>query len=415
MYSLSKSKRVFIIGKVWPEPNSSAAGSRMVQIIELFKLYKWEVYFGTAAGDSEFSVKLDELDVKVIKIKLNNESFDTLVSDLNPDAVVFDRFMTEEQFGWRVAEQCPSAIRILDTEDLHALRFGRHKALKENRLFTNSDLLTDYSKREIASIYRCDLSFIISYVEMDILTSFFKVDTSIIHFSPFMLDTINKREIESLPIFEERINFISIGNFLHEPNWDAVLYLKKTIWPKIKAELPEAELFIYGSYPTQKVFELNNSKEGFIIKGRAEDSKKVMSLAKVCLAPLRFGAGLKGKLIESMQCGTPSVTTTIGAEGMHGTLAWNGVITDDPHDFAKSAVELYSNKKLWINANEQSFNLINQLYPKGKIGSHLMDRINKIEGNLVEHRNKNFIGQMLLHHTVSSTKYMSKWIEEKNK
>ena len=73
---------------------------------------------------------------------------------------MFDRFMVEEQFGWRVAEQCPNALRILDTEDLHCLRKGREKAIKDQALFDKSYLFNDISKREIASIYRCDLSLL---------------------------------------------------------------------------------------------------------------------------------------------------------------------------------------------------------------------------------------------------------------
>ena len=412
---MSKSKSVLIIGKVWPEPNSSAAGSRMVQLIELFNRYNWKVYFGTAAAISEYSTDLEELKTEVVPIELNKDSFNEFISDLNPDAVIFDRFMTEEQFGWRVAEFCPSAIRILDTEDLHSLRMGRQKALKEERSFKNSDLISVHSKREIASIYRCDLSLIISEFEMEILGSVFKVDKSLFHYSSFMLDPIEDIEIELLPEFEDRLHFISIGNFLHEPNWATVLHLKKTIWPKIKAKLQEAELHIYGAYPTQKVFELNSSKEGFIIKGRASNSKEVMSSARICLAPIRFGAGLKGKLIESMQCGTPNITSSIGAEGMQGNLEWNGVITDNPDDFAKSAVELYTNKEKWISAQNYGFDLVNRLYPKKKIGDQLMTKIETIKLGLNLHREQNFTGQMLLHHTISGTKYMSKWIEEKNK
>jgi hypothetical protein len=84
--------------------------------------------------------------------------------------------MIEEQFGWRVAENCPKAIRLLDTEDLHCLRTARQKAFKENRAFALNDLLSEeVAKREIASILRCDLSFIISEFEMTILKEVFKL------------------------------------------------------------------------------------------------------------------------------------------------------------------------------------------------------------------------------------------------
>ena len=97
---------------------------------------------------------------------MNSSSFDEFICQLNPTIVVFDRFMIEEQFGWRVAENCPDAIRMLDAEDLHSLRNSRQLALKTNADFQLESLLeNDIAKREIASILRCDISLIISSFE----------------------------------------------------------------------------------------------------------------------------------------------------------------------------------------------------------------------------------------------------------
>jgi len=182
--------------------------------------------------------------------------------------------MTEEQFGWRVAEQCPGALRILDTEDLHCLRVGRQLALKEERQFKNNDLISDHAKREIASIYRCDLSLIISPIEMGNLRDFFRVDTSLLHYLPFMLESIINEEKNKWLPYEERKHFISIGNFLHEPNWDAVRYLKEEIWSKIRYKLPDAELHIYGAYSSDKFF-------NYIIQMKELKSKKSRSSYKM--------------------------------------------------------------------------------------------------------------------------------------
>ncbi|MFT6211545.1 MAG: hypothetical protein ACJATE_002182, partial [Bacteroidia bacterium] len=182
---------LLIIGTVFPEPNSSAAGGRMLQLIELFQQQGWEITFASAAAESEFAVNLSAIGVKQVSIQLNSSSFDGFVKELNPQMVLFDRFMTEEQFGWRVADNCPNALRVLDTEDLHCLRHARHQALKENREFSHSDLLNDHAKREIASIYRCDVSLIISEYEMELLKAIFKVDEVLLHYLPFMLESIN--------------------------------------------------------------------------------------------------------------------------------------------------------------------------------------------------------------------------------
>ncbi len=409
-------KKLLIIGFVWPEPNSSAAGGRMLQLISIFKEANFTITFASPALDSDFMVDLSGYGVEKKSIELNNSSFDDFIIELNPEVVLFDRFMIEEQFGWRVAENCPKALRLLDTEDLHCLRIARQKAFKENRTFQLNDLLSEeVAKREIASILRCDLSFIISEFEMTILKEVFKIDSRVLHYLPFLADKMSEKELGKLPSFENRKNFIFIGNFLHEPNWNTVQYLKETIWPLLKKQFPEAILEVYGAYPSQKVLQLHQPKNGFYSMGRALDATEVVKNARVVLAPIRFGAGLKGKLLEAMQCGTPSVTTTIGSEAMHADLPWNGFITDDIQQFAKNSILLYQDENLWKQAQINGIAIVNQCYQKKQFASALIENVNSLMINLESHRLHNFMGSVLQHHTLKSTKYMAKWIEAKNK
>lgn len=408
-------QHVLIIGKVWPEPKSSAAGIRTLQLLELFLARGWKVSFASAAGESEYSIDIEGMGIQKFTIQLNDSSFDDFIKAQQPTIVIFDRFTLEEQFGWRVAEFCPDALRIIDTIDLHCLRLARYQVLKEKRVFTVVDLFSDTAKREIASIYRCDLAIMISDYEMEVLQNYFKIEKDLLHYTPFLFDAVSELEIAELPNFSERTNFVTIGNFLHEPNWDTTLYLKQDIWPLIRKQLPKAELHIYGAYPSHKVFQLHNSKEGFLIKGRAESAEKIMRQAKVCLAPLRFGAGIKGKLTDAMQFGTPSVTTDIGAEAMHGNLDWNGFIKNNPQEFADAAVKLYTDEVVWQQAQQNGFKIIADFFSKEKHADNLLQAIISTQNNLNRHRQNNFIGSMLMHHTALGTKYMSMWIEAKNK
>jgi hypothetical protein len=409
-------QQVLFIGSVWPEPASSAGGSRTVQLMELFISQGWQLTFASTAATSEHAIDFSKWPVSKVSIQLNDSGFDDFISQLQPTIVVFDKFMIEEQFGWRVAQHCPKALRILDTIDLHCLRTARQKALKEKRDFEQSDLLKEeMAKREIASILRSDISLIISDVEMELLENLFHVDPVLLHYVPFLLDPVTDEVKKNWLDFEARAHFITIGNFLHEPNWNAVLYLKQEIWPFIRKELPGVALHVYGAYGTQKIEALHAPQEGFLIKGRAEDARAVVSKARICVAPLRFGAGIKGKLAEAMQCGTPSVTTDIGAEGMHGKLKWSGSVVNEATAFAKAAVQLYTNKILWNSSQEQGAVIINECYAKKELGKQLLKRILEVKHSLELHRLKNFTGAMLMHHTLSSTKYLSKWIEEKNR
>jgi glycosyltransferase involved in cell wall biosynthesis len=408
-----KNKTLLIIGLVWPEPKSSAAGTRMLQLIELFQKQGFSVVFASAAQESDFSYDLKSIGVTTQKIVLNSNTFDDFIKELNPEMVLFDRFVIEEQFGSRVYENCPNALRILDTEDLHCLRLTRQNAVKKNIEFQLSDLLTsEIAKREIASILRCDLSLIISEFEMKILIETFKINPDLLHYLPLFYGFTAENLILS---FHQKKDFVFIGNFLHEPNWDAVKQLKEKIWPEIRKELPDAIMHIYGAYPSQKVLQLHNPKENFMIHGRAENARDVIKNAKILLAPIRFGAGLKGKLLEAMQLGTPSITTNIGAEGINANYNWNGFIADDFNEFASKVVLLYQEESIWNQSQKNGFKILENRFKVDLFENMFADKINFLQSNLESHRKQNFMGNLLLHHTALSTKYMSRWIEEKNK
>lgn len=402
-------KHLVIIGTVFPEPNSTAAGSRMLQLITFFRSEGYRVTFLCAASPTEHSADLKSMHVDTVTVKLNDSSFETLLKELNPDTVLFDRFTTEEQFGWKVAEMAPQAVRVLDTEDLHFLRKGREEAFKQDIECSLSLLTGDIFKREMASILRCDLSLIISDFEMELLTKTFKIDSQLLHYLPLFAENS-----EISPEYGSRRNFISIGNFLHEPNWQTVLRIKK-IWKEIRGQIPEVEVHIYGAYIPQKAMQLHNAKEGFLVKGRATDVAEVFNKARVLLAPIPFGAGIKGKLLEAMSLGLPNVTSSIGAEAMHGLLPWSGYIADEDADFIKKSILLYNNASSWNSASKNGHRIIRKRFSKDLFQPDFSARLIQISENLSDLRAQNYMGQILQHHQFQSTKYLGKWIEEKNR
>ena len=405
---------VLIIGFVFPEPNSSAAGTRMLQLINFFINQNYTVVFATSCKKSNQAFDLESLNVQVVDILLNDSSFDVFVKELNPEVVLFDRFMTEEQFGWRIAEKCPDSLRVLDTEDLHFVRKTRQNAVSSTIGSKDDFASNDITKREIASIYRSDVSLVISEIELEILTQTFKIDPAILCYLPFMIASKNCQPRSDCKPYSERRDFVSIGNFLHPPNLDVVRYLKKDIWPKIKKELPEAKLHIYGAYDTPNIKEMHNQSEGFLVHGYVKDAFDVVASAKVLLAPLRFGAGLKGKLIQAMQCGTPCAMSTVAAEGMFGSEDPNGVIENEITLFVQKCIKLYSYESLWSDSQRKGFAVLENRFNKEEHHMKLKDKISLLSSTIQSHRSNNFIGQLLAHHQFQSTKYMSRWIEAKN-
>jgi O-antigen biosynthesis protein len=405
--------QVLFIGAVWPEPDSTAAGVRICQLVKGFIHEGYEVRFVSSATKTPHSAPLEDWGVNTDFIVLNDASFDNQLQEWQPDIVVFDRFMTEEQYGWRVSEQCPNAVKILDSEDLHFLRKGRERAYKSGVGYQLHQENDELCYREIASILRCDLTLVISYAEYELLTQNFPIPESILTYLPIHTEVISEERQNQLPGFQERNGFVTLGNWWHEPNRQSVLYLHR-IWPKIKATLPEAELFVYGANLAENAQSLHQPKQGFHIMGRAQSVEEIYTRHRVLLAPLFFGAGIKGKILDGMQFGLPNVTTTIGAEGMQWNHTWNGLLANQ-NDFVEKAIQLYQNQTLWEQNVHTGFEINNQLFADRTPERNFYHQLKNILAHVSEHRRQNFLGQMLQHHTLQSHRYMSKWIELKNK
>jgi len=419
-------KTTLIIGYVWPEPNSSAAGRRILDLIDALQRDGLQVHFASAASTTEHQCDLAALNVTSHSIALNCHSFDQWLAALAPDVVIFDRFVTEEQFGWRVATTCANALRVLDTEDLHSLRAARELALKRAlagqpgadvgpimadaaelyALMRQDDLLL----RELAAIFRCDLSLMISTFEIQLLQQSCQVPPALLYHLPFTVD----QGVANTPSFTAREHFVSIGNFRHRPNWDAVLWLKQHIWPAIRRQLPRAQLHIYGAYPPPKATALHNKQQGFLVKGWADDALATVAKHRVLLAPLRVGAGIKGKLLDAMLTHTPSVTTAIGSESMQGKDRWPGAVANSSEAFAAAAVQLYQQAELWQQASAACAPLLAQQYRRDTLAPPFVAVLRQRQQQLSAWREENILGALFNYHSLRSTEFMSRWIEVKS-
>jgi glycosyltransferase involved in cell wall biosynthesis len=406
--------KILFIGYIWPEPQSSAAGLRSMSLIRAFSEAGWEVHFASPANrDAWHPLSIEDLGVRTRAIAPNDPSFDSWIAELKPDAVLFERFMMEEQFGWRVAEHCPRAVRILDTVDLHFLRYERQSVLK-GKLPDEEDAI-----REIASIYRCDLTLVISRIELEILTSphgAYRVPAELLAEFGFCYDVPANAAARGALEDEGREHFMFIGGFRHEPNVDAVKWLKQEIWPKIRARLPHARLDVYGAYPTRELMAFQDAKRGFEMRGPVVDQFEALRIHLVNLAPIRFGAGLKGKISDGWSVGTPCASTAIGAEGM--TLeggVFGGLVAEGADAFADAACRLYEDGELRARTRARGYEILAQRFDHARNSARLLGGIEAIRADLDSHRALNFTGRMLSHHSHRSTKYFSRWIEAKNR
>jgi hypothetical protein len=315
----------------------------------------------------------------------------------------------EEQFGWRVKQHAPNALTILDTSDLHCLRVAREKAFKKGG---EPDLLNDSAIREITSIIRCDLTITISRVEIDILQQTFNIPSQLLLYLPFL---INAEDIDSSVGYETREHCVMIGGFKHEPNRDATRWLKDSIWPALKTRLPKhCEMHVYGGYADHAMNQLNNPKERFFIKGRTENALEMLKQYRVNLAPLRFGAGQKGKILEGWLTGTPTITTPIGAESMGDESSLGYLPTANADAFATIAAKTYTDPKTWQQLQHNGADILTQQFIRSDYASPFIEKVDDIQQNLDEHRHQNFWGRLLWSNQFRASEFMSRWITLKN-
>nr|WP_262899814.1 glycosyltransferase family 4 protein [Robertkochia marina] len=250
---------------------------------------------------------------------------------------------------------------------------------------------------------------------MEVLQSIFGVPAHILVYHPLFAEDGLIQERNELPGYQHRADIVFIGNFFHEPNADAIKCLEEGVWEEIHRRLPGVKLHIYGAYMPES---LKTSsvllKRNVVFHGRAEDVDAVMQQARVCLVPLRFGAGLKGKLIRAMENGLPSVTTPVGAEGISDKTNWGGAVVPLGEDFTAAVITLYTDKESWIKAVEQGFRIIDHRFRRESYEKTFAGRINACMLDLSFHRSGNFTGQMLMDQRNMAARYLSKYIMAKN-
>lgn len=401
---------MLVIGYEWPQPEATAAGQRMWQLLGGFCDAGFEVTFASAAAREPHSLPAESLGIKTHQIRLNHSSFDAFLKASPFDTVLFDRFLTEEQFSWRVREQLPGCELLLDTEDLHSLRQSREKAIKEHRAWRVSDWTeSPMFYRELASMIRCDLSLIISEAELELLHSQVPFLKGRLFYLPFQFST---DPAFPGPAFSRRKGFVFIGNGKHRPNLDAITLLKSDIWPLLRERLPEADLSIFGAYLPGAIRELHAPEEGFLVRGWAPKLKTVFQESRLQLAPLRFGAGVKGKILNALRFGLPTLSTRIGWEGIYKGPEQVAFLAESPEEFVRKAASLYTGEEAWKGALEAQLQASSAHFNPSL--SSLFETLEKREERRASLPGTDRILQnMLRHQAFDRLRYLSRWIEAK--
>ena len=254
------------------------------------------------------------------------------------DVVLLYRAWTAHNHIDAVKRHCPRAKVIFDTVDLHYLREGREAALSGS-----SELAARAARTrevEFDLMRRADATILLSQSEVELLHS---EDPHLrLHNVPLLLEIPGSRRP-----FCERSDIIFIGGYQHTPNVDAVDHFIENIWPMVRDRLPDARFLIVGSKMPERFRTLAAHDPRVVAVGFVNDIAPWFDACRVAVVPLRYGAGIKGKIGTSASYGVPSVATTIAIEGMGLVDGENAVVADDPIFFADRVVRLYEDEALW--------------------------------------------------------------------
>ncbi len=332
-------KQILVIDHHLPMPDRDSGSLRMSQILRILHHLGNQVTFlpHNLADIPPYGDDLRRQGIEVTHYPYAPTVADYLKDHgATFDAVILSRCDFARQHLAHVRSYAPQARLIFDTVDLHFLRTDREARLTLDPLIAEKARATE--NQELQLIDQSDETWVVSKAEQAILQTLrpgkrIEVVSNIVDVPG-----------SALP-FSSRQNFLFIGSFQHTPNTDAVVYFTREVYPMVKQRLGRVKFYIIGDKAPPEVIEL--ADENVIVSGLQPEVAPFFDSVKLSVAPLRFGAGVKGKINQSMAFGVPVVATSIAVEGMELSDREDVLIADAPEQFARALVDLYHDEQLW--------------------------------------------------------------------
>jgi GT2 family glycosyltransferase/glycosyltransferase involved in cell wall biosynthesis len=341
-----KSKRLLIVDSIVPEPNHDAGSLRMTEMVKSAMSLGYAVSFfpENRVATLPYTADLQAMGVEVIYGNITPKDFYKERAGLY-DAVILSRPLSALwHLGYCKSYQ-PQARVIYDTVDLHFLRISRQAEIEQSK--TLHEEAESWQQIETYLMQNTDLTLVVSYEEQEMLKKLVPdVEVGIV-------SVINPVPVSEKPAdYKDRSGILFIGSYNHLPNIDATRWFVKNALPLVTKKIGNVTYESLGSNPTAEVLSL--AADNVRVPGFIDDVDPYFQQARVFICPLRFGAGVKGKISHALACGLPIVSTTIGAEGMHLRDGYNCLIADTPKEFADKVSKLYEDEKLWKSLQENA-------------------------------------------------------------
>ncbi len=335
-----KPKQLLIVDSIVPEANRDSGSLRMTKILEsgLALGYKVTLLVDNLVATLPYTYDLQRKGVEVVYgDDVVVRKFYAERRDLY-DRVILSRPLTA---AWHIdlvrAYQTRAKV-LYDTVDLHFLRVGRNAELENNKSLAKEAAL--WKELELALMDESDMTLVVSTAEKDLLAKD-KPEVSV-----GIVSNINPGQASELapPGFEDRSGLLFIGSS-HPPNEDAMVWFVKKILPLIQKSLPGIELTILGSNPSPTLLSLQSKTVS--VPGFIDDVSPYFNSARLFVSPLRYGAGVKGKITQSISFGLPIVGTDMSVEGTNMRPGIDCLTAETATDFAEAVISMYTDQKLW--------------------------------------------------------------------
>lgn len=369
-------KRVLVLEHCTPTPNQDAGSVTVFNLLLLLREMDFQVTFipeDNFLYMPEYTTALQRIGVEVlyapyvISIEQHLKEYGTRY-DL---AFLFRPGLVERNIK-KIREYCPQAKVLYYTHDLHFLRMEREAALLNDK--EKAKEAEEMKLRELSVINDTDASILVSQPELEIVKN--EISEDKLYVLPLILNTPGTDKK-----FAERQDIIFVGGFQHTPNIDAVNYFVTEIMPLLRRDLLGVKFYAVGSKVPDEIKEL--ASDDVIITGFVEDLIPMLNKMRISVAPLRYGAGVKGKIGTAMSVGLPVVATSLAAEGMSLSDGDNVLIGDSPEDFTKAVVKLYNNEDLWNKISRKSLEFADKTWGAEAAWNALFNIITEMNINVI--------------------------------
>lgn len=388
--------RVLVIDRYTPTPDQNAGSIVILNVMRTFRALGFKVTFipeGHFLFVDRYTSDLQRLGVEALYAPYHRSVKEHLQENgLVYDAVFIHRVGVAIRHLDDIKRYCSQAKIIFLVADLHHLREEREAELKG--LPELAARAKETKAQELAVMRRSHCVLVHSSVEKERLGR--EEDMPSVTVLPWITETPG-----TATGFQSRADIGFVGGYQHRPNVDAVLYFVQDVFPLIRIQTPGVRFYVIGSKPPAEIQAL--AGPDIVVTGYVRDLNPLMDRLRVFVAPLRYGAGIKGKIGTAMSYGVPTVGTTIAAEGMGLEHEHNILVADDAEEFADAVVRLYQDQSLWERLSTKSVEFARQMYSFDRSLNILAEAFRAMELNIRDCNNGAQLPQTRSRETVVST------------